>query len=171
MLLELVPQGTLVERLRAAGAGIPAFYTATGVGTAIAEGKEVATFGGRDYLMERALPVDFAFLRAHRADTCGNVQFRGASENLNPSFGKAARVCIVEVDEIVEAGEIPPDAVGLPGAFVAGVVRSTTRPSIDDLLPTSRARGTKRRTYLDNRPGLSRAEIARHAASMLPPSG
>jgi 3-oxoacid CoA-transferase len=171
MSLELVGQGTLVERLRSAGAGIPAFYTATGVGTAIAEGKEVRSFGGRDYVLEQALPVDFAFLRAHRADTRGNVQFRGASQNLNPSFGKAARVCIVEVDEIVEAGTIPPDAVGLPGVFVDGIVRSTVLPSIDELLPTSRARGTKRRTYLDGRPGLARAEVARYAASMLPTTG
>jgi len=169
--LELVGQGTLVERLRAAGAGIPAFYTATGVGTAIAEGKEVRTFGGRDYVLEQALPVDFAFLRGHRADTHGNVEFRGASQNLNPSFGKAARVCIVEVDEIVEAGVIPPESVGLPGVFVQGVVRSTVVPSIDDLLPTSRATGTSRRSYLDDRPGLTRAEIAQYAASMLPTTG
>jgi len=169
--LELVGQGTLVERLRAAGAGVPAFYTATGVGTAIAEGKELRDFGGRQYVLEQALPVDFAFLRAHRADTHGNVQFRGVSQNLNPSFGKAARVCIVEVDEIVEAGAIEPDAVGLPGIFVDGIVRSTIVPSIADLLPTSRASGTDRRTYLDDRPGLTRAEIAQYAATMLPRKG
>src|SRR5438309_2622001 len=90
--VELVPQGTLVERMRAAGAGIPAFYTPTGVGTPIAEGKEVRTFNGRQYILEQALPVDYAFLRAYRADALGNVEMRGSSRNLVPAFAKAARI-------------------------------------------------------------------------------
>ena len=99
--VELVPQGILVERCRAGGAGIPAFYSPTGVGTAIADGKEVRYFNGKAHVLEHAIHVDFAFLRGYRADRLGNVQFRGGSQNFNPSFAKAARVAIVEVDEIV----------------------------------------------------------------------
>src|SRR5215216_1579647 len=109
--VELVPQGTLVERMRAAGAGIPAFYTPTGVGTAIAEGKEVRYFDGKPYILETALPVDYALLRAYRADPLGNVQMRGSSRNFVPAFAKAARVAIVEVDEIVGIGEIPAELI------------------------------------------------------------
>ena len=123
--LELVPQGILVERMRAAGAGLPAFYSPTGVDTALAEGREVRVFDGRPHVLELALPVDYALLRAHRADRLGNVQFRGSTRHFNPSFAKAARVAIVEVDEIVEPGEISPEDVGLPGIFVSRVVRST----------------------------------------------
>jgi 3-oxoacid CoA-transferase subunit A len=102
---ELVPQGTLAERLRAGGAGIPAFYTATGVGTQVAEGKEQRQFDGRTYLLETALRPEFALIRAEKADTQGNLVFRAGSRNLNPLFAMAARVTIAEVDEIVEAGE------------------------------------------------------------------
>src|SRR5919198_4675745 len=116
--VELVPQGTLVERMRAAGAGIPAFYTPTGVGTPIAEGKEVRTFNGKSYILEQALPVDYAFLRAYRADPLGNVEMRGSSRNFVPAFAKAARVAIVEVDEIVGIGEIPAELIGLPAILV-----------------------------------------------------
>src|SRR4051812_11317848 len=103
--VELVPQGTLVERMRAAGAGIPAFYTPTGVGTPIADGKEVREFNGKQFILEQALPVDYAFIRAYRADRLGNLEFRGSSRNFNPSFAKAARIAVAEVDEIVEVGE------------------------------------------------------------------
>src|SRR4029077_10572935 len=105
----------LVERMRAAGAGIPAFYTPTGVGTPIAEGKEVRYFNGKPHILEEALPVDFALLKAYRGDRLGNVEMRGSSRNFNPSFAKAARIAIVEVDEIVEVGAIPAEQVGLPG--------------------------------------------------------
>src|SRR3954451_17650057 len=108
--VELVPQGTLVERMRAAGAGIPAFYTPTAVGTALAAGKEVRYFDGKPFILEHALPVDYAFLKAYRADRLGNVEMRGSSRNFNPAVAKAARVAIVEVDEIVEVGEIPPES-------------------------------------------------------------
>src|SRR6201996_1416243 len=116
---EMVPQGTLVERLRAAGAGLAAVYTPTGLGTPIADGKEVRYFDGKPYLLETALPVDYAFIAGHRADRLGNVEFRGANQHFGPSFAKAARVAIVEVDEVVEPGEIPAERIGLPGIFVA----------------------------------------------------
>src|SRR5450759_2510729 len=108
MAVELVPQGILVERCRAGGAGIPAFYSPTSVGTALVEGKEIREFDGKPHVLEHAIHVDYAFLRGYRADRLGNVQFRGGSQNFNPSFAKAARVAIVEVDEIVEPGGIPP---------------------------------------------------------------
>src|SRR3954447_14792344 len=126
--VELVPQGTLVERMRAAGAGIPAFYTPTGVGTPIAEGKEVRYFDGKTYILEQALPVDYAFLKAYRGDRLGNIEMRGSSRNFNPAFAKAARHAIVEVDEIVAVGEIDPERVGLPAILVSRVVQKTVEP-------------------------------------------
>ena len=130
MSLELVPQGTLVERMRAGGAGIPAFYTPTAVGTSLAAGKDIRYFDGRPYVLERAITTDFAFVRAHRADRMGNLQFRGGSRNFNVSFAKAARVTIAEADEI---GPIPPEDVDLPGVFVSRVVASTTRMDVQNL--------------------------------------
>ncbi|MBI3053866.1 MAG: CoA transferase subunit A, partial [Betaproteobacteria bacterium] len=123
--VELVPQGILVERCRAGGAGIPAFYSPTSVGTALTEGREIREFDGKPHVLEHAIHVDYAFLRGYRADRLGNIQFRGGSQNFNPSFGKAARVAIVEVDEIVEPGGIPPELVDLPGIFVSRVVKTT----------------------------------------------
>ncbi len=120
--LEVVPQGTLAERIRAGGAGIPAFYTPTGVGTLMAEGKEVRSFEGRDYLLETALKADFALLRAHRADTLGNTQYRGTSRNFNGVMATSADTVIMEVDEIVESGEIDPGAVHTPGIYVDRIV-------------------------------------------------
>ena len=120
---ELMPQGTLAERIRAAGAGIAAFYTPTGVGTEMAEGKEVRTFDGRDYVLERPLPADYAFLRAHRADELGNLQFRLTQRNFGPIMARAARTAIVELDEpVVPAGEIDPDSVHSAGIFVDRMV-------------------------------------------------
>ena len=121
--LEVVPQGTLAERIRAGGAGIPAFYTPTGVGTLIAEGKESRVFDGREYLLERALKADFALLRAHRADTMGNTQYRGTSRNFNGVMATTANVVIMEVDEVVEPGEIDPGAVHTPGIYVNRIVK------------------------------------------------
>lgn len=121
--LELVPQGTLVERIRAGGAGIPAFYTPTGVGTMFAEGKEVRVIDGEECLLERALRADFALVRAHRADTMGNLTYRLARRNFNPAMAMAADVTIAEVGEIVPAGELDPDAVVTPGIFVDRLVR------------------------------------------------
>ena len=122
--LEVVPQGTLAERIRAGGAGIPAFYTPTGAGTLMAEGKEVRTFDGREHLLEIALKADFALLRAHRSDALGNTQYRGTSRNFNGVMATAADVVVMEVDEIVELGEIDPGAVHTPGIYVDRIVKT-----------------------------------------------
>ena len=121
--LELVPQGTLAERLRAGGAGIEAFYTPTGAGTLIAEGKESRVIDGREYILEHALRADFALIRAHKADARGNLVYRGTSRNFNAVMAPAARTTVVEVDEIVPAGELDPEAVVTPGVFVQRIVR------------------------------------------------
>ncbi len=120
---ELVPQGTLAERMRAAGAGIPAFYVPAAVGTELAEGRETRSFQGREYLLEYALPLDYAFIRAYQADEAGNLRFRRAQRNFNPVMGMAARVTIVEVEEpILPRGAIDPDDVHLPGIYVHRLV-------------------------------------------------
>jgi 3-oxoadipate CoA-transferase alpha subunit len=116
--LELVPQGTLAERLRAGGAGIPAFYTPTGAGTPFAEGKEVREFEGKQYVMERWLRADFALVRAIKADKLGNLIYRNTARNFNPPMAMAADVTIAEVDEIVEPGELRPEEIVTPGIFV-----------------------------------------------------
>ncbi len=120
---ELMPQGTLAERIRAAGAGIAAFYTPTGAGTEIAEGKETRVFNGREHVLETALPADYALLRARRADTLGNLQFHRTQRNFGSVMARAARTTIVEVDEpILEPGAIDPDSVHVPGVFVDRIV-------------------------------------------------
>ena len=116
--LEVVPQGTLAERIRAGGAGIPAFYTPTSVGTLLAEGKETREFDGREYVMEMGLTADFALLRAHVADTLGNVTYRGTSRNFNAVMATAARVTVIEVDEIVEPGALDANSIHTPGIYV-----------------------------------------------------
>ncbi len=120
--VELIPQGTFVERLRAAGAGIAAFWTPTGAGTVVAEGKEVRDFGGRPHLLEHALPVDFALIRGAVADPFGNVRFRGTSRNFAPAMAMAARVAVVEAEQVVGLGDLDPNDVHLPGAFVQRVL-------------------------------------------------
>ena len=120
--VELTPQGTLAERIRAGGAGIPAFYTATGVGTPIAEGKEHAQFDGKTYILERAITGDFALVKAWKADRSGNLVFRKTSRNFNPLVATAGRVTIVEVEELVEIGELNPDEIHLPGIYVQHIV-------------------------------------------------
>ncbi|MBO0711108.1 MAG: CoA transferase subunit A [Acetobacteraceae bacterium] len=126
---ELVPQGTLAERMRAAGAGIPAFYTPTAVGTELAEGRETRVIGGREYLLEYALPLDYAFVRAWRADTFGNLQYRRSQRNFNPVMAMAARVTVAEVEEeIVAIGTIDPDHVHTAGVFVSRIVRIPPEP-------------------------------------------
>ena len=126
---ELVPQGTLAERLRAAGAGIPAFYTPTAVGTELAEGRETRRFGDREYLLEYALPVDFAFIRAWRADTAGNLQYRLAQRNFCPLMAMAATTTLVEVEEeFVAAGTLDPDNIHTPGIFVSRMVKIPPAP-------------------------------------------
>jgi 3-oxoacid CoA-transferase A subunit/3-oxoacid CoA-transferase B subunit len=121
--LELVPQGTLAERLRAGGAGIAAFYTPTGVGTLIAEGKETRVINGREYLLEHGLRADFCLIRGHKADTLGNVVYKGTSRNFNAVMAPAADVTIVEVDEIVEPGILGPEEIVTPGIYIDRVVK------------------------------------------------
>ena len=116
--LDLVPQGTFSERIRAAGAGIPAFFTPTGVGTIVAENKETREFDGRLYLMEHALKADFAFVKAWKADKQGNLVYRKTARNFNPMMATAAKVTIAEVEHIVEVGELDPDMVHTPSVFV-----------------------------------------------------
>jgi 3-oxoacid CoA-transferase A subunit len=126
---ELCPQGTLAERLRAAGAGIPAFYTPTGVGTELAEGKESRVFNGREHLMEYALPLDYAFLRAYRADEFGNLQYRRSQRNFNPLMAMAARTVFAEVEEdVLPVGAIDPDQVHTSGVFVHRLVKVPPPP-------------------------------------------
>lgn len=120
--VEVNPQGTLVERMRAAGAGIPAFYTPTGVGTVVERGKEVKEIDGRRYVMERALPADFALIRARKADRFGNLRFFRTARNFSPVMATAARTTVVEADELVEIGAIDPDDVHLPGIYVHRVI-------------------------------------------------
>jgi 3-oxoacid CoA-transferase len=162
--VELVPQGILVERCRAGGAGIPAFYSPTGVGTELAEGREIREFNGKPHVLEHAIHVDYAFLRGYRADRLGNVQFRGGSQNFNPSFAKAARVAIVEVDEIVEPGAIPPEAVDLPGIFVSRIVK-TTQPF--ELWRRPERRPSDKPRLYGGKPALSRAGITKNAARLV----
>ena len=120
--LEFTPQGTLAEKLRAGGAGIPAFFTKTGVGTMVAEGKELREFDGETYVMERALVPDVSLVKAHVADKSGNLQFRLTARNFNPAVAMADKVCIVEVEKIVETGELLPDDIHLPGIYVHRIV-------------------------------------------------
>ena len=124
--LEFTPQGTLAERLRAGGAGIPAFFTRTGVGTLVAEGKELREFDGHQYVMERALVPDVALGKAWKADKSGNLIFRRTARNFNPAAIMAGKISVVEVEEIVETGMFDPDAVHLPGIYVHRIVLNTT---------------------------------------------
>jgi 3-oxoacid CoA-transferase subunit A len=116
--VELVPQGTFSERMRAAGAGIPGFYTPTGYGTLVAEGKETREFNGRMYVLEKALPADFAFVRAWKGDAWGNLVYRKTARNFNPVMATAARVTIAEVENLVEVGSLEPDGVHTPALYV-----------------------------------------------------
>ena len=123
--LELNPQGTLAERIRAGGAGIPAFYTKTGVGTVVADGKPVETFDGEDYVRETWLRADLSIVKAWRADPSGNLMFRKTARNFNPVMATAGKVTVAEVEEIVEAGSLDPDCIHTPGIFIDRVVLST----------------------------------------------
>ena len=124
--LELVPQGTLAERIRAGGAGIPAFFTKTGVGTLVAEGKEVREFDGEKYVMERGLFGDIAIVHAWKGDTAGNLVYRKTARNFNPMMATAAKITIAEVEHLVPAGEIDPDHIHTPGIFVQRIIEVGT---------------------------------------------
>jgi 3-oxoacid CoA-transferase subunit A len=121
--VELNPQGTLAERIRAAGAGIPAFFTPTGYGTAVAEGKETREFNGKGHILEHALYGDVAFIKAHKADTQGNLVFRMTARNFNPVMATAAKITVVEVEEIVEPGELNPDHIHTPSIYVDYIIK------------------------------------------------
>jgi len=124
--LEFTPQGTLAEKLRTGGAGIPAFYTKTGYGTLVAEGKETRQFNGEWYVMEESLTADLALVKAWKADKAGNLLFRKTARNFNPLAAMAGEVCVVEVEEIVETGELDPDQIHLPGIYVHRIVHNPT---------------------------------------------
>ncbi|NVM79796.1 3-oxoacid CoA-transferase subunit A [Duganella sp. SG902] len=124
--LEFTPQGTLAEKLRAGGAGIPAFFTKTGVGTIVADGKEIREFDGEQYVMERSLVADVSLVKAWKADKAGNLVFRKTARNFNPNAAMAGKICIVEVEQLVETGEIDPDQVHLPSIFVHRIVVNAT---------------------------------------------
>jgi len=162
--VELVPQGILVERLRAAGAGLGGIYSPVGEDTLIAEGKERREIDGRSYVLEPPLNLDYAFIYAQRADRAGNVSFRGTSQNFGPAFAKGAKVVIVEVSEVVEVGEIDPGDVDLPGIFVDRVVaRAEDSPTLWRV-PRETAEA---REYL-GRPGRTATEMARRIVDLLP---
>ncbi len=120
--VELTPQGTLAEKLRAGGAGIPAFFTQTGVGTLIAEGKEVREFDGKEYILENSLTADIALVKAYKADIAGNLIFRKTAQNFNPVCAMAGKISIAEVEEIVEIGDLDPDEIHLPGIYINRII-------------------------------------------------
>jgi 3-oxoacid CoA-transferase subunit A len=129
--LEFNPQGTLAERMRAGGAGIPGFYTKTGVGTVIAEGKEVKAFNGQDYILERGIVADVALVKAWRADTTGNAVFRKTARNFNVPAAMCGKVCVMEVEEIVEPGTLDPDMIHLPGIYVHRLIQGQHEKRIE----------------------------------------
>ena len=130
--LEFNPQGTLAERLRAGGAGSPGFYTKTGVGTVIADGKDVKTFDGQDYILERGIVADLSIVKAWKADPSGNLVCRKTARNFNPPAATSGRVCVVEVEEIVPLGALDPDGIHLPGIYVHRIVQGTHEKRIEN---------------------------------------
>ncbi len=122
--VEFVPQGTLAERIRAGGAGIPAFYTPTGVGTVVAEGKETRVFGDREYVLEKAITGDFALIKAWKADPFGNLVYRKTARNFNPMMAAAGKITVAEVEEIVELGDLDPDEIHTPGIYVQRIFKA-----------------------------------------------
>ena len=129
----LTPQGTLAEKIRAGGAGIPAFFTPTGYGTMVAEGKETREFDGRMYVMEEALVADFTLIKAWKADTMGNLIYRKTARNFNPMMAKAAKITVAEVEEIVEPGELDADAIHTPGIYVDRVIQGVFEKRVEQL--------------------------------------
>ncbi|CAL4868024.1 putative succinyl-CoA:3-ketoacid coenzyme A transferase subunit A [Asticcacaulis sp. MM231] len=129
--LEFNPQGTLAERIRAGGAGIPGFYTATGVGTIVAEGKEIKRFGDRDYVLETGLTADLSIIKAWKGDARGNLVYRKTARNFNPMMATAGKVCIAEVEEIVPVGALDPDNIHTPGIYVDRIVQGTFEKRIE----------------------------------------
>ncbi|MGB3147258.1 MAG: CoA transferase subunit A [Paracoccaceae bacterium] len=130
--LEFTPQGTLAERMRAGGAGIPGFYTKTGVGTVIAEGKEVKSFNGQDYILERGIFADLSIVKAWKADETGNLVFRKTARNFNPPAASCGKVCVAEVEEIVPTGSLDPDMIHLPGIYVHRLIQGAHEKRIEN---------------------------------------
>lgn len=130
--VELCPQGTFAERIRAGGAGIPAFFTPTGVGTLVAEGKEVREFDGRKYVMEKALKADFAFIKAWKGDEYGNLVYRKSTRNFNPMMATAGKITIAEVEELVPVGSLDPDQIHTPGVFVKRIFQAKHEKRIEN---------------------------------------
>eukprot|EP01133_Synstelium_polycarpum_P007772 gene7772-9117_t len=163
--VELTPQGNLAERIRAGGAGIPAFYTPTGVGTILSEPREVRTYNGRPYVLEEAITGDFALIKAWKADTRGNLMFRNTARNFNPPMATAAKITIAEVEEIVEAGELKPDEIHLSGIYVARVIKGPSfekrieRLTLDQGAPAAGAPAKPK-----NEAAMKRERIVRRAA-------
>ena len=151
--LEFNPQGTLAERIRAGGAGIPAFFTATGVGTLVADGKEVRNFNGRDYVMETGLVADLAIVKAWKADERGNLVFRKTARNFNPMMATAGKTTVVEVEEIVPVGSLDPDHIHTPGIYVDRIVRTVSEKRIEQ------------RTVRQREPGSSSEAVAQGGKS------
>ncbi|WP_439134976.1 CoA transferase subunit A [Pseudomaricurvus sp.] len=129
--VELTPQGTLAEKMRAGGAGIPAFYTATGYGTPVGEGKEVKEFNGRNYILEESVTGDFAIVKAWKADRYGNLMYRHTAQNFNPMAATAGKITVVEVEEIVEPGELDPTQIHTPGIYVDRLIKGTFEKRIE----------------------------------------
>lgn len=129
--VELTPQGTLAEKMRAGGAGIPAFYTATGYGTPVGEGKEVKEFNGRPYIMEESIQGDFAIVKAWKADTYGNCVYRHTAQNFNPMAATAGKITVVEVEEIVQPGELDPSKIHTPGIYVDRIIQGSFEKRIE----------------------------------------
>jgi len=137
--LEFNPQGTLAERMRAGGAGIPGFYTKTGVGTVIAEGKEVKNFDGQDYILERGIVADLSIVKAWKADETGNAVFRKTARNFNPPAAMCGKICIMEVEEIVPTGSLDPDTIHLPGIYVHRLIQGAHEKRIEQRTTRPRA--------------------------------
>lgn len=131
--VELTPQGTLAEKIRAGGAGIPAFYTPAGVGTTVAEGKEIREFNGKEYVLEEALVADFALVRAAKADKIGNLIYNKTAQNFNPMMAAAGKITIAEVEEIVETGQLDPAAIHTPSIYVQGLLQAKQEKRIERL--------------------------------------
>lgn len=163
---ELVPQGTLVERVRAGGAGLSGFYTPTGVGTEVERGKETREFDGRPYVFERAIRADFAFVRAEAADPLGNLVYRGGARNFNPVFATAARVTIAEVNEIVAVGDLDPERIVTPSIFVDRVVRASVRMSREDVVGLIRQIGRAAPELPEGMPGIPPELMAARTAAL-----
>jgi|TARA_R110002096_G_scaffold168798_7_gene340092 3-oxoacid CoA-transferase subunit A len=131
--VDLTPQGTLAEKMRAGGAGIPAFYTATGYGTPVAEGKEVKQFNGRNYILEESVTGDFAIVKAWKADKIGNLVYRDTAMNFNPMAATAGKITVVEVEEIVEVGELDPNQIHTPGIYVNRIIKGSFEKRIEKI--------------------------------------